>query len=419
VPTCHRNRLRRYKKQTRKSKLHSGVALYSTYTRALTFENLYKVHGSALVTSGDAQGEHFPLPKTNLYIVALLSEYTRALTFGVFFLAPVLVGACQVGGVDAATQAAACGIFVLGGSVRVIARHAFFNKTKVLYIVALLTHSLERVIASALRYVGADLSPRESADDESSGMGGREGEAGQGGGGERSCRSRGAYGGGSVGGGVVRDTHAEDEVQGSAAREGGRGRGDGGAGEAEAARRRRHGNGAEEGVVRGVGGWGVQVDLPEGWEVRFRPRDRRPYYVDHNTRTTNWHPPPSLSTPVTGPVTAPHIRRAEAGADAMEAAEARGTSSPCEAQEGRGAGEAQGEMGDGGVGEGMGCSENAQVEYVYMYMYMYMCMMYTVHVYMYTCICGVRICRWSIVCVCVCVCVCMCVSLSFCVCVCT
>ena len=53
----------------------------------------------------------------------------------------------------------------------------FFNKTKVLYIVALLTHSLERVIASALRYVGADLSPRESADDESSGMGGREGEA--------------------------------------------------------------------------------------------------------------------------------------------------------------------------------------------------------------------------------------------------
>jgi hypothetical protein len=35
-----------------------------------------------------------------------------------------------------------------------------------------------------------------------------------------------------------------------------------------------------------------------------------------------------------------------------------------EAQEGRGAGEAQGEVGDGGVREGMGRSENAQVEYV-------------------------------------------------------
>jgi hypothetical protein len=47
------------------------------------------------------------------------------------FLAPVLVGACQMGGVDAATQAAACGMFVLGGSVRVIARHEFlYQKEK-------------------------------------------------------------------------------------------------------------------------------------------------------------------------------------------------------------------------------------------------------------------------------------------------
>ena len=43
----------------------------------------------------------------------------------------MLVGACQMGGVDAATQAAACGMFVLGGSVRVIARHEFlYQKEK-------------------------------------------------------------------------------------------------------------------------------------------------------------------------------------------------------------------------------------------------------------------------------------------------
>eukprot|EP00727_Mastigamoeba_balamuthi_P010727 m51a1_g6277 hypothetical protein (1435) ;mRNA; f:187105-193505 len=32
-------------------------------------------------------------------------------------------------------------------------------------------------------------------------------------------------------------------------------------------------------------------DLPDGWEVRIDPATGRKYYVDHNTRTTQWSPP--------------------------------------------------------------------------------------------------------------------------------
>ena len=41
-------------------------------------------------------------------------------------------------------------------------------------------------------------------------------------------------------------------------------------------------------------------DLPPGWEQRYDPRGR-PYYVDHNTRSTTWTRPPSHSSPI-----APH-----------------------------------------------------------------------------------------------------------------
>jgi E3 ubiquitin-protein ligase NEDD4 len=30
--------------------------------------------------------------------------------------------------------------------------------------------------------------------------------------------------------------------------------------------------------------------LPPGWEMKIDPKGR-PYYVDHNTRTTSFHPP--------------------------------------------------------------------------------------------------------------------------------
>ncbi|KAL8801481.1 MAG: hypothetical protein Q9223_006994 [Gallowayella weberi] len=31
-----------------------------------------------------------------------------------------------------------------------------------------------------------------------------------------------------------------------------------------------------------------ETRLPEGWEQAYDPRDQRPYYKDHNTRTTSW-----------------------------------------------------------------------------------------------------------------------------------
>ncbi|KAL8806449.1 MAG: hypothetical protein Q9182_001364 [Xanthomendoza sp. 2 TL-2023] len=31
-----------------------------------------------------------------------------------------------------------------------------------------------------------------------------------------------------------------------------------------------------------------ETRLPEGWEQSHDPRNRRPYYIDHNTRTTSW-----------------------------------------------------------------------------------------------------------------------------------
>jgi E3 ubiquitin-protein ligase NEDD4 len=39
-------------------------------------------------------------------------------------------------------------------------------------------------------------------------------------------------------------------------------------------------------------------DLPPGWEQRYDPRGR-PYYVDHNTRSTTWTRPPSPASSIT------------------------------------------------------------------------------------------------------------------------
>jgi hypothetical protein len=33
------------------------------------------------------------------------------------------------------------------------------------------------------------------------------------------------------------------------------------------------------------------LQLPPGWEAKMTP-DAKPYYIDHNTRTTHWEPPP-------------------------------------------------------------------------------------------------------------------------------
>jgi E3 ubiquitin-protein ligase NEDD4 len=41
-------------------------------------------------------------------------------------------------------------------------------------------------------------------------------------------------------------------------------------------------------------------DLPPGWELRFDPRGR-PYYVDHNTRSTTWTRPSSQPPPAIAP----------------------------------------------------------------------------------------------------------------------
>ena len=38
---------------------------------------------------------------------------------------------------------------------------------------------------------------------------------------------------------------------------------------------------------------GNQEPLPQGWEMRIDPHGR-PYYVDHNTRTTTWERPTPL-----------------------------------------------------------------------------------------------------------------------------
>jgi len=35
-----------------------------------------------------------------------------------------------------------------------------------------------------------------------------------------------------------------------------------------------------------------QIKLPTGWETKIDARSGRIYYVDHNTRTTHWNPPP-------------------------------------------------------------------------------------------------------------------------------
>ena len=256
-----------------------------------------------------------PWEVTNCHV---LSVHGSALvTFG---RAQVLVGACQVGGVDDATQAAACGIAVLGGSVR--------------------------VLGSTLCYVGADLLPHKSDDDMSAGMGASSHSS-------DACDS-------------VRDTDGTGKVgkvQVSAALQGGSTYE--GAEKAEAVTGGvregvgvgHPGGGADEGMVRGAGGWGVHVDLPEGWEVRYRSHDQRPYYVDHNTRTTRWHPY-AAHTPVTNSRQA----EAEAGADAMEAWGAQGAQGARGVLEARGAEDSQGGGGEGVFEGRAGRSDNAQVE---------------------------------------------------------
>eukprot|EP00039_Didymoeca_costata_P006576 m.91487 g.91487 ORF g.91487 m.91487 type:complete len:1003 (+) comp13305_c0_seq4:196-3204(+) len=42
---------------------------------------------------------------------------------------------------------------------------------------------------------------------------------------------------------------------------------------------------------------GAQLQLPAGWEQRFDGRGR-PYYVDHNTRSTHWQPPQQVEAPL-------------------------------------------------------------------------------------------------------------------------
>jgi len=45
-------------------------------------------------------------------------------------------------------------------------------------------------------------------------------------------------------------------------------------------------------------GGATQLMLPPGWEIRLDPSNRI-YYVDHNTRTTSWHPPRQVTTGAT------------------------------------------------------------------------------------------------------------------------
>eukprot|EP00958_Prasinococcus_capsulatus_P006767 scaffold630_cov399-Prasinococcus_capsulatus_cf.AAC.2 len=39
----------------------------------------------------------------------------------------------------------------------------------------------------------------------------------------------------------------------------------------------------------------VKSDLPAGWECRMDPASGKPFYIDHNTRTTTWTPPKPVS----------------------------------------------------------------------------------------------------------------------------
>ena len=55
------------------------------------------------------------------------------------------------------------------------------------------------------------------------------------------------------------------------------------------------------------------LQLPPGWDMRYT-KDRRPYYVDHNTQTTHWDPPPALhqqSEPEPQPAVAALAARAQ------------------------------------------------------------------------------------------------------------
>lgn len=49
--------------------------------------------------------------------------------------------------------------------------------------------------------------------------------------------------------------------------------------------------------------------LPPGWEQRVDPKTRRPYYVDHNTKTTQWDPPSMRSYHSAASTSNPNITR--------------------------------------------------------------------------------------------------------------
>ena len=51
-----------------------------------------------------------------------------------------------------------------------------------------------------------------------------------------------------------------------------------------------HAEGAGEGLQVGGTATGMEGELPPGWERKVTP-EGVPYYLDHNTRTTSWHPP--------------------------------------------------------------------------------------------------------------------------------
>ena len=50
----------------------------------------------------------------------------------------------------------------------------------------------------------------------------------------------------------------------------------------------------------------LQLTLPPNWEVKLNP-EGKPYYVDHNTRTTHWAPPEAAAPPPFAPSMSPEF----------------------------------------------------------------------------------------------------------------